>query len=39
MTTIHESGNLSAFENLVAVYIEGGRSLALVRSERTWIKF
>ena len=25
MTAIHESGNSSAFENLVAVYMEGGR--------------
>ena len=39
MTVIHESGNSSAFENLVAVYMEGGRPLALVRSERTRIKF
>ena len=35
MTAIHESGNSSAFENLVAVYMEG----ALVRSDRTRIKF
>ena len=39
MTAIHESGNSSAFENLVAVYMEGGRPLALVRSDRTRIKF
>ena len=39
MTAIHESGNSSAFENLVVVYMEGGRPLAVVRFERTRIKF